>query len=272
MTQTLASLLLDPLVYEAISAHYRQSIAKAVSNYVAHCADEDSVSGALGERLTDEGRVSIQSYSLGSGSKEADAGGALNSFKRNPPAETIGEDGRISTESGMIVTWKSRYQKLRGRGRGAPEKKLGVDGLIEIAVGNLDANIGQWSKVLVFQAKNLGLKGSGKYKSLDALQQSEKIVRLPVDGIFIVYGPSGYTALSADAVARSKGAVNGGCPLEDMLANKFLACSIGTTGFSYDAKKQEFIETRVRGELSAPASASVNARFKTEIKIRPWQV
>jgi hypothetical protein len=272
MIATLKGLLQDPLVYKAISDHYRQSIAKAVSNYVSHCADEDSVSGALGERLTGEGSLTIQEYSNGPDSKESDAGSTLKSFKRNPPATMI-EDGRmISTESGMIVTWKSRYQKLRGRGRGAPEKKLGIDGLIEIVVGGLDSRTEQWSKVLVFQAKNLGLTNSGNNKSRAILRQSEKILKLPVAGVFVVYRPSGYMALSANAVARSEGALNGGCPLEDMLANQFLECSIGTTGFTYDARKQEFIETRVGGELGAPVSASVDARFKTEINIRPWSL
>jgi hypothetical protein len=260
--------LRDSLVYEAISDHYRRSIAKAVANYAAHCADEDSVTGALGERLMDEGNVAISGYSASPDSDEPDTDSLLNPFRNNPQIKTIGGGSLTSSESGTIVTWKSRYQKLRGRGRGAPEKKLGVDGLLEIAVDGPGPDIEKWSKALVFQAKNLGLRGAGHHKSREILRQSEKILRLPVDGIFVVYAPTGYTALSADAVAKSQGAVNGGCPLEDMLANQFLACSIGTTGFIYDAKRQEFTQRRARGEISSPVIASVQARFTTEVNIR----
>jgi hypothetical protein len=86
---------------EVLAGHYRRGVASAVKNYQDSAADEDSVTGALGQAISGDGAFVVD---------------------------------------GKLIGWKTRYRKLRGRGPGAPEKRTGADGVFEIELED-DAGI-----------------------------------------------------------------------------------------------------------------------------------
>lgn len=109
----ISEMLANDVVRGVLADHYRVSIAAAVRGYADSAADEDAVTGALGQALRGEGTIRLD---------------------------------------GKVVRWTTRYRKLRGRGRGAPEKMLGADGIFEV---ELEDDEGVRSrKSLPFQAKN----------------------------------------------------------------------------------------------------------------------
>jgi hypothetical protein len=116
-------LLSYPQLQEVLADQYRHGIRSAQRNYLDSAADEDAVTGALGQALTNEGTLFIDGV------------------------------GR--------VRWETRYKKFRGRGGGAGEKRLGGDGVFEIRLHD-EVGL-ESRKSLVFQAKNkkLRLKESG---------------------------------------------------------------------------------------------------------------
>jgi hypothetical protein len=101
-------------VRQALADHFRDRVAEATEAYADSSADEDSLTGALGQALRGRGSVRLR-------------------------------DGRV-------VRWMTRYRKLRGRGPNAPEKKVGADGLFEVELED-DQRV-RSRKSLPFQAKN----------------------------------------------------------------------------------------------------------------------
>ena len=108
------NLLRFPEVRSAIIEHYRKGVARARENYHQHAADEDTVTGGLGERLAGRGTVRLPT----------------------------GED----------IIWVTSYTRFRSAGPGAAEKRLGGDGVFEIHL--FDPAGSESRKSLVFQAKN----------------------------------------------------------------------------------------------------------------------
>ncbi len=82
-------------VQESIGEHYRRGVSAAVETYGQHAgADEDSVTGGLGQSLAGRGLVELP--------------------------------------TGDEIAWVTSYTRFRSSGTGAPEKRFGGDGVFEI--------------------------------------------------------------------------------------------------------------------------------------------
>jgi hypothetical protein len=101
---------------DSLAHQYRSAIAHAEEGFTSHAADEDAVTGALGEAMRASGVATLS--------------------------------------DGSVVSWTTTYKKLRGRGPRAPEKRLGADGVFEIEFE--DAAGTRSRKSLGFQAKQNG--------------------------------------------------------------------------------------------------------------------
>jgi hypothetical protein len=101
-------------VRATLAQHYRQGVAAAVATYPQHRADEDTVTGALGQALAGRGTIRLP------GGEEFD--------------------------------WITSYQRFRSAPGDAPEPRLGGDGIFEIQVIESTGVITR--KSLTFQAKN----------------------------------------------------------------------------------------------------------------------
>jgi hypothetical protein len=112
--------LLPRKVYEALQDRYAAGVSNAEALFDQHAADEDSVTGGLGQALA-----------------------------AREPMYFSGPGGQYRVNVS--------YRKLRGRGDGAPERFLGADGIFQIEVlGGSGDRIR--TKGLPFQAKK-GWKG-----------------------------------------------------------------------------------------------------------------
>lgn len=178
-----------------IRDRYLAGIADAEAKYRFSSADEDSLSGALGNNLS-------------------------------MAQPLIFSDGMRRYE------FQISYHKIRGRGRGAPEKSLGADGIFQIEVR--DEN-GEWRKGLPFQSKKQWRSTDGKL-----LTQAQNMIETAGGGIVVDYRPNQYTACRAEDVVHSyanrklidqAGAAQ---PLGQLLGDDFLDCKVGQVGLFFD--------------------------------------
>lgn len=186
----ISEILEDERVRHALADHYRVRVAEAVAGYADSAADEDSLTGALGQALRGSGTI-------------------------------VSSDGRP-------LRWTTRYRKLRGRGRNAPEKQLGADGLFEVELEDEEALRSR--KSLPFQAKN----NASTYGDRHLRQQAAQITDLPGGGVVVNYRPEGYVAVDAAAVARGEATRQAEVPLADALGRDFLGCRRGSAGYLFE--------------------------------------
>lgn len=146
----------------------------------------------------------------------------------------------IYQENGNSYLWQVTYQKLRGRGVGAPEKLFGADGIFEIEVFDAEGQpIRQ--KGLPFQAMKNWSKPRQKL-----LDQASDMLHAVGHGIVIDFEDDGYMALPAGAVIQAEGrasAMRESEQLRDLghvLADDFLDCKIGSIGLHYDRENEVF--------------------------------
>jgi hypothetical protein len=186
---------------ELLRDRYLAGVADAEAAFGQHFADEDSLTGALGQALA-----------------------------MRKPLLFDGPNDRYAVTI--------QYQKLRGRGPGAPEKQFGSDGVFQISVTDSDGNVIR-RKGLPFQAKtNWRGKNGALYDQ--AIQMEEHTP----GGLAIDYSPNGYKACRAKAVIDAQGRRehadrNGAMrPLGQVLGDDFLECTIGTIGLYYDPERE----------------------------------
>jgi hypothetical protein len=187
---TISELLQDEGIRRTLSDHFRSGVAAAVRGYADGSADEDAVTGALGQALRAQGELAMS-------------------------------DGRI-------VWWATRYRKLRGRGRIAPEKHLGADGLFEVEMEDEERDRSR--KSLPFQARNAAV-GYG-----DSLLrgQAKRLSAFPGGGVVINYRPEGYVAIDASLVAEGEATRNSEVPLADALAGDFIGGRRGSSAYLFE--------------------------------------
>lgn len=213
-------------VIDIIRGHYALGVANAEAFYEQSSADEDSVTGALGQALARAEPIRFQ-----------------KGF----------EEYQISIS----------YKKVRGRGRGAPERLYGIDGIFQISVTSKDGG-NALIKGLPFQSK----KGwSGKDKNL--LSQVDRMESEAPGGIVIDFGPDGYKACSAKDVIAAQGSRtianrhNSVRSLEQILAHDFLNCHIGRRGMFYDASNERLSSWPLNQD-------SPVHMITTEVKVSHW--
>lgn len=207
---------------DILASQYRSAIARAEQGYRHHVADEDAVTGGLGEAMRASGSV------------------------------------RLS--DGSTVTWKTAYSKLRGRGRNAPEKRLGADGVFEIELQDADGTMSR--KSVAFQAKKNGRRNPDKRLRT----QADQLSRLPGGGLVVVYTLEGYFAGDAQAYASEQGLISQRS-LADTLASDFLACTRGSTRYYYDAAREVMVVSTPRGDLEI-RKIPIRHRIRTSVRQR----
>lgn len=190
---------LPPGLKDIIRDRYLAGIADAEAKYRFSSADEDSLSGALGNNLS----------------------------MAHP---MIYSDGMREYQ------FQISYQKIRGRGPGAPERSLGADGIFQIEVRD---ERGLWRKGLPFQSKKQWRSKDGKL-----LKQVHDMIESAGDGIVIDYRPNHYSACLAHDVVHNQanrklidqaGAAHS---LGQLLGNDFLDCTVGRVGLFFDPETE----------------------------------
>jgi hypothetical protein len=193
--------ILPPSLIDLLRDRYLAGVADAEAAFDQHVADEDSLTGALGQALA-----------------------MRESIIFNGP-------------SGAYAVRVS-YRKLRGRGPGAPEKKLGSDGIFQIEVAN-DLGEVVRSKGLPFQAKT-----SWRGTNTALYKQAGVMERMNPGGLVIDYTANGYKACTAKAVVEAKGhratveKYGAMRSLGQVLSRDFLECTIGTRGLYFDPDRE----------------------------------
>lgn len=195
--------ILPSAVLDILKDRYLAGVADAEAFYDLHRADEDSVSGALGQSIA----------------------------MRDPVM--------ISSSNGDYLI-KIDYRKIRGRGPGAPERKYGADGLFQISITNhLGAVI--FRKGLAFQSKmNWRGRKSDLYEQA-ILMQDNFGGGIVVD--FSANGYKACTASDAIASKGSRPITdknNAMRPLGQILSRDFLECTIGQKGLYFDPVREKF--------------------------------
>ena len=169
----------------------------------------------------------------------------------------------VSTQSGDWK-WRMTYKKFRGRGKGAEEKHIGADGIVEIEIEK--ANGEGETKGILFQSKKVTSKG--KEKLLEQLRDMEELV--PKGSALIEFGPKEYKGFESTEVITADGKIgtidnNGNNRLGSFLAEKFLPCEVGARGLYYEApRKTLIIPNQTKGFTRI--KAKLKHRFRIEVK------
>ncbi|WP_234239123.1 hypothetical protein [Billgrantia desiderata] len=132
------------------------------------------------------------------------------------------------------------YTKLRGRGKNAPERIYGSDGIFQIRILDESGNVIR-SKGLPFQSKK---NWKGKNKKL--FGQVGDMERITPGGIVVDFNSAGYGACRAKDVIlaegdrtriKSDGKLH---RLGQLLGDDFLECNIGVLNLFYDYESEQY--------------------------------
>lgn len=196
--------LLPEIVIDTLRDRYIAGVSDAVATFDMNAADEDALTGALGQAIATPRKLSF------------------------------------STEKGPVYV-EIGYTKLRGRGKNAPEKKYGSDGIFQISIADSQGKIIR-SKGLPFQSKKEWLRSNKKLA-----EQAKQMETHTPGGIVIDFSRCGYKACSAKQVIKAEGKrkvidnMQAMRPLGQVLGDEFLACHIGTMGLYFDRDTELFI-------------------------------
>lgn len=194
-------------IMSLIRDRYLAGVADAEAQFELSRADEDSLTGALGQSISSG---AAWTYSSGQQSFEV----------------------QIS------------YRKIRGRGKGAPEKIYGTDGLFQIIVyDETDAMV--FVKGLPFQAKT-------EWKGVDRRlsDQAGRMVRSTHTGLIVNYKKDKFDACAAKTAVEAEGSIElaekaGSVKsLGQLLGNDFLDCKIGAEGLFFDPETEKFLTVK----------------------------
>lgn len=189
---------------------YLAGVADAEALFDLHRADEDSVSGALGQSIA----------------------------MRDPVSFTASD--------GTYVV-KINYRKIRGRGPGAPERRYGADGLFQISVTDEAGDV-VLRKGLPFQSKmNWRGKKTDLYKQavmMEARFDSGLVIDFTSSGYKACTVRAAVASHGSRPAADRYGAMR---PLGQILSRDFLDCTVGTIGLYFDPEQEEFA---VEGNLA----------------------
>lgn len=184
--------ILPQPILDTLREHYYAGVTAAEIGFEHNAADEDSVTGALGQALLTRG---IRIVEIG--------------------------DTRFG--------WRVTHYKIGGRGKGAPEKKLGADGVFQLEVFNEEGQVLR-RKALLFQAKK---RWRGTDRSL--FGQARQMSEYAESAIVIDYEPSGFKAVSGIDVIEARGSRRALRPgseirLAEVLGDDFVRCRRGEIG------------------------------------------
>jgi hypothetical protein len=201
------------LVRSFIEDRYLAGTANAEAQYKNAAGDEDTLTGALGALISTSGPVHFSVY------------------------------------PGIEFVVEINFRKIRGRGAGAPEKRLGADGIFQLEVTAHGQPV--FRKGLPFQSKK-NWKGRNRQLADQARVMKERVR----DGIAFDYTPGAYAACEIDHVIEAQGnrktVTQAGYmqPLGQILAHRFLDCEVGRVGLYYDDQSEEFVQGLMEGDLN----------------------
>ena len=184
---------------------YIAGVAMAEASYEESSADEDSITGALGQAVA-----------------------------MPTPIVFTGPHGSYAV--------KISYRKVRGRGRDAPERLYGSDGIFQITVTDEHGMVVR-QKGLPFQSKK---NWSGTNSVL--ANQARDMQSSTGEGLIIDFTPNGYSACGSSLVAEVNGnrreveRRRGTRPLGVTLGIDFLNCTVGHVGLFYDAETERYMD------------------------------
>lgn len=215
-------------VYEEISEHIREKCHEAEEGWQSANEDEDTLTGDLGATL------------------------------RRGWTTTHDDEGNP-------WKWRVTYKKFRGRGKGAVEKSIGADGILQIEVENSETGA-MIDKGLLFQSKKAGTAAPKKLN--EQVENMEDLV--PSGSAVFEFGPKKYQAYESAPVLEKRGHI-GDVPasakvrLGDFLADRFLPCRVGRRGLYYDAIRQSlFVPDRTNGLIRI--RRELRHRFRIEVR------
>ncbi len=204
--------ILPNSVIEVLGDRLASSVVSAEEFYHMHSADEDSVTGGLGQALA-----------------------------MAEPISFIHESNSGSKRFSILIS----YEKVRGRGMNAPEKIYGIDGIIQLSVyddsyRDFDGKL-KTKKILPFQAKN-GWSGTDK----KLLEQVKKMYEKLGTGIVIDYSDSGYKACELEPIIVAEGSrdtlqkFGSLTSLAYLLKTRFWDCTVGKRDVDYEFSPDKF--------------------------------
>ena len=218
--------LLPDVVIRALGEQYKRAVGDAVDSYPEQRGDEDSVTGALGLSMkqTVTGKVVV---------------------------------------GGTTWQWRTTSRKLRGRGKNAPEKRLGADAALELEV---------WDGAGVRGRKSLLIQSKNDWTSRDPKLwgQASKLAALPGSGLVVDYKETGFTAVDARIAADAGGSRKRIDPerfrdLGSYLADEFLGCRVGSRSTYYDAERELLIVLDSTGKAVGEI-VSLDHRVLTQVQ------
>jgi hypothetical protein len=204
--------ILPPGLLDSLRDRYLAGVADAESLFGMHRADEDTLTGALGQAIA----------------------------SRDPYT--------FSTENRIYLV-RTEYYKIRGRGRNAPERMHGVDGIFQISVTQDSGHVIR-RKGLPFQAKK-----NWRGKNAALRKQAELMANSLGGGLVVDYTANGYKACDAHAVVErsanrrlleASGALQS---LGQVLGGDFLECRIGRPNLYFDPEREKFVEAQIAEPL-----------------------
>jgi hypothetical protein len=220
------TVFLPPQVREAIRQHIADSLGKAQAGYWSAYEDEDVLTGQLGGLL----RIS------------------------NQTVESYGQDERPTT-----YEWSIDYKKFRGRGKRATESLIGADGIFELRV---KVGSRQEQKSILFQAKKEWTKDP------QVLTQAIKMSNWREAAFILNYKPTGFEAYGIDDTVMMRGQRPTSSSRQDLstfLSDNFLACKIGDTDLSYDAKSKSLTWRDMQGAM---IRTSFDLKHRISIRVK----
>jgi hypothetical protein len=187
-------------VYEAIARHLRSSGRSAQKSWETNRAAEDALTGAAFAEFT--------TYRT-----------------------------RHHYAGGHEWRWRVKAYKFVSGGEGSEEKNTGADGIIELEVHHFATGQVE-TKALLVQAKKIWT-GRNK-KLLDQVKDMESLAK--GGSAALDYLPTGYIAVSGREVLVAEGDFrrvprSEVVPLGEFLADRFLACEVGTRGLYYEPRR-----------------------------------
>jgi hypothetical protein len=194
--------LIPPEVRRLLRDRYIAGTADAIAQFASNQADEDSLTGALGQAISME------------------------------PINYRTTTGEFNV--------RIYYSKLRGRGHNAPEKRYGPDGVFQIDVRDMDDRILR-RKGLPFQAKKnwQGRDNQLVKQAGDMIREigGGIVVDFSPDGYKTC---SAAAVIQAGGNRTQVQNLSPMRDLGQILANDFLDCTMGTKGLYYDPQEEIF--------------------------------
>ncbi len=193
---------LPQAVVRMLRRHYYAGVKEAEVRFRYHAADEDAVTGALGERLI------------------------------GPPV--------LIHVDGQTYRWSAVYYKLRGRGPDAPERHMGADGIFQMEVLDQRGRF-VIRKGLLFQSKiewhGRDARLLGQARDLLAHSPSAVVIDYSRNG----YEAIAADAVVAADGNRRRVPRRASRPLAEVLGDEFVGCTRGDSGLYWEPEGERLI-------------------------------